>query len=314
MKQLPLPPALGTDLQQVEQIVSERTHSRAAVISVAGSRLLRPQGVRLRAALVLMAARTGAYSVERVVHAAAAVELLHAATQTHEDLVDEAERRRGRPSVGEWSSGISLMVGDYLFALAAGEMALAPDARVIGYYAQAVQRITESTLVPAPPLLPLDLALSSHLERIGGTAAALVAAACQAGGACAGALPAQIETLGQLGYALGLALRLGDELHDFAADDGSAPPATSLRAGAVTTPLIFAAHFGDGTRLATAIDSGDPGEQAWATAEVAAHGIAPTRAELGRLVGQARATLSELPSGAGRNELALVADWVAVRA
>lgn len=304
MTQFPLPPDLADDLQHVEQIILERTHSRSAVISVAGARLLNPQGERVRAALVLMAARTGQYRVERVIHAAAAVELIFAATQTHGDLVDEAERRRGDPRKGEWGQGVALMVGDYLFALASGEMALAPDPRVIGYYSQAVMQISESALVPPPAIGPLEAARARHLERLAG-AAALVAAGCKAGGACADASAEQIEALARFGHALGLALALAAEVRAFAG--GAVAP--SLRAGAVTLPLIFAAHAGDAARLAAALDSADAAEHAWAAAEVARHGLAPARAEVARLADEAKAALATLPPGEARAALARAADY-----
>lgn len=323
MIQFPLPPGLAADLQHIEQIVQERTHSRSAVISVAGARLLVPGAARTRAALVLMAAQTGAYQLERVVHAAAAIELIHAATQTHDDLVDQAERRRGVPRVGEWNHGVALMVGDYLFALAAGEMALSPDPRVIGFYSHAVTRITEETLSPPVSPRPLEEARARHLERLGGTVAALYVAACKAGGACGGAPPEQIEALGRFGHDLGLALRLGDEAHDFAAADNaapaasaradSAPPGASLRAGVVSMPLIYAAAHGDSERLVAALESGDPAEHDWAIAEVRRLGLAPTRAEVARLAAQARVALVGVPPGEARETLARVADYAVAR-
>jgi geranylgeranyl pyrophosphate synthase len=301
----PVPAPVATDLQQVEQLLVERTQSRAAVISVAGSRLLRPEGVRLRAALVLMAARTGVYSLPQVLHAAAAVELIHAATQTHDDLIDHAERRRGRPATGEWSDGVALMVGDYLFALAAGEMALAPDARVIGLYAHAVQRITESALLPMPSLASLDTAMTQHMERLGG-AADLVAAACRAGGACVNVLPEQIEALGTFGYGLGLGLRLGDEIRDLVEHTTAETPARSIRAGLVSLPLLFAAQAGDAERLVRALDSGDPTEQRWATGEAVRHGLPPAREQALEQFAAARLALETLPPSVGRAELGAV--------
>jgi geranylgeranyl pyrophosphate synthase len=309
MTQFPVPPALADDLQHVEQVILERTHSRSAVINVAGTRLLGPQGERTRAALVLMAARTGDYSAERVIHAAAAVELIAAATQTHGDLVDEAERRRGEPRKGEWGEGVALMVGDYLFALASVEMALAPDPRVIGYYSQAVMQITESALVPPPSLDAPEIARARHLERLAG-AAALVAAACKAGGACADASPEQLEALARFGHALGLALILAEEVRAFAG--GAVAP--SMQAGAVTLPLIFTAAAGDGARLAAALDGGDPAEQAWAAAEVARRGLAPARAEVAGLADEAMAALAALPPGDARDALARAADYAVQRA
>lgn len=301
MTRFPLSPTLTEDLRQIEQIVIERTRSRAAVISVAGTRLLEPGSERVRAALVLLAAQSGDYQRERVQHAAAAAELIYAATQTHDKLVDAAERRRGRPRDGEWNHAVALMVGDYLFALAAGEMALSPDPRVISFYSQAVMRITEATLEPLPGLLPLEQARARHLARINGTHGALFGAACRAGAACANATGDLIEILGRFGELLGLILQLGDEIYDFASADGA-----SLRAGLLSLPLIYAATHGDSTRLVTALDSSEPAEQVWAIAEVRRHGLAPTRAEVAYLADQARNTLSGVAAGEAQAALGRV--------
>jgi geranylgeranyl pyrophosphate synthase len=306
MTQFPVPHALVDDLRQVEQRILERTHARGAVISAVGPRRW-PGGEPIRAALVLAAALTGEYRAERVIHAAAAVELIYAATTTHGDLVDEAARRKGVPRAGEWGQGLPLMVGDYLFALAAGEMALTPDARVIDFYSQAVMQISEAALAPPPPLRPLEPALARHVERLGG-AAALVAAACKAGGACAAVPPEQIEALGRFGHSLGLGLALAEEVR--ALTPGANPaPAEALRAGAVSMPLAYAAHCGDGERLAAALDGGDEDALAWAAAEVARHGLAPARAEVARLAARARDGLAALPPGPGRDALAAAADY-----
>ncbi|NTW03304.1 MAG: polyprenyl synthetase, partial [Oscillochloris sp.] len=84
----PLPAALAADLSEVDQVVRERARSRAAVISAADPYLLRPGEDRLRAVFVLLSAQLGTYHLERVVHAAAAIELIRAATRTHTNLVD----------------------------------------------------------------------------------------------------------------------------------------------------------------------------------------------------------------------------------
>lgn len=304
MTQIPLPSTLAEDLRQVEQIVVERTHSRAAVISVAGTRLLAPGSDRTRAALVLLAAYTGNYQRDLVLHAAAAVELIHAATQTHDDLVDEADRRHGRVQRGEWNHAVALMVGDYLFALAAGEMALSPDPRVISFYANAVMRITESTLEPLKTLQPLEMVRARHLERIGASYGSLFGAACRAGAACVGVPPAQIDILGRFGDSLGVALRLAEEITDFTMFEG-----TSLRAGVVSLPLIFAVAQSDAHRLTATLDSSDPVEQAWAYEQVRNYGISPTRAEIARLTAQARVALAGVPSGEARETLARALDY-----
>lgn len=307
MLQLPLTPTLADDLQAVDAIIRERAHSRAAVISVAGSQLLQADADRFRAALVLLSADLiGGYESGRVLHAAAAVELIHAATQTHDDLVDAAERRRGIARTGEWNNGVALMVGDYLFALAAVEMALSPDARVIGTYSQAVMQICEAQLAPAADLRRLDEAREQHLARVAGLAAALPAAACRAGALCGGASPEQVEALGRFGEQLGLALAVASELREFLAPDGAIAP--GLSRGLISLPLIYAAGAGDAERMAAALDGGSPAELAWATGAVREHGIVPAQTDM-RLIGEsARAALAGFPLTPARAALLALVD------
>ncbi len=301
-----LPAHMHADLDQVEQIVQERTRTRAAVISIAGAYLPQPGDPKLRATLVLLAADLGAYRSDRVLHAAAAVELIYAATRTHNGMIDEAARRRGGDRDEPWNHGVALMVGDYLFALAAGEMALSPDPRVIGYYSQAVLAVSEAELMPVTALRPLAQAREQYALRVGGTAA-LVAAACRAGAACGGLSEPQIDALGTYGYALGTALQVAAEIRDFDGGNGVAPPANSLRRGGITLPLICAADQGDGDRLEAALGSADFAEIRWAADEVRRYGLAPARAELADQIAHARAVLADLPSGAARTRLEDVA-------
>lgn len=296
-----LPSWLLADIRHIEQLISERTRARAAVISIAGSHLLEPKREYTHALLVLLAAQLGTYQRERVQHAAAAAELIHAATQTHDALVDEGERRRGQRRTGAWAHPVALMVGDYLFALAAGEMALSPDARVINFYSQAVMRITEGTLTPPAPLYPLEQARQQHLTRIGDTHAALYGAACRAGGACAGVAAEQIEVLGTFGEELGLALRLTQELHMFSAADPEPQTITTL-----SLPLICTAAHVDRARLAAALDDAPPNEQTWLRSTVQRYGLGPTQDEITRLLNQAHTTLAGLPASAERDLLAQI--------
>jgi geranylgeranyl pyrophosphate synthase len=307
-----LPPYMHADLEQVERIVQERTRTRAAVISIAGAYLPQPGDPQLRASLVLLAADLGSYRSDRVLHAAAAVELIYAATRTHNGLIDEAARRRGEARNEPWNHGVALMVGDYLFALAAGEMALSPDPRVISYYSHAVLAVSEAELMPVTALRPLERAREQYALRVGGSSSALVAAACRAGAACGGLNETQIEALGAYGHALGMMLQIAAEIRDFAPGNSTTPPASSLRRGKVSLPLIYAAQSGDGARLAAALDSDDRGELHWATDEVRRHGLAPARAELAAQVALAHAALADLPPGEARTRLEGVATTLAV--
>jgi len=165
MPLLRLPPALEHDLQQVAASVSERLRSRGGIIGAAG---WQGDNDYLRSALVLLTAQLGSYSLEQVIHPASAVELIYAATNTHSDLVEGAARRRGNAMLqAPWDQGVPLMVGDYLFSLAAGEMALSPDPRVITYFSQAVLRICEGELLPVMVASPLEQAEEQYIYRAG---------------------------------------------------------------------------------------------------------------------------------------------------
>jgi heptaprenyl diphosphate synthase/octaprenyl-diphosphate synthase len=204
---------------------------------------------------------------------------------------------------------VALMVGDYLFALAAGEMALAPDARVIGYYAQAVQRICEGQLAPVLSLAPLEQAEGQYFYHIGGASAALFEAACRAGMASGGGAPQQIETLGRFGYELGLAHRIVRDVLDYTEDAPERPAGAALRRGSITLPLIYAAASGNGALAGLNNIPGDDEQRiAQAVAEVRQLGAGRALKVAHDLAGRALAQLETFPEGSARRTLAALAE------
>jgi heptaprenyl diphosphate synthase/octaprenyl-diphosphate synthase len=320
MTQLPIPAALAADLEQVDQIIVERAQSRSAVIRIAGRHILTSGGKRIRAALALLAAQLGRYQLDTVIHSAAAVELIHAASLVHDDLVDEAEQRRGVRTVHtRWDGNVALMVGDYLFALAAAEMALAPDPRIIGYFSRGVMTICEGELAPVMNTAPLDTALNQYLYKIGCKTAALFEAACKAGMVCGGGSQQQIDALGRFGYDLGIAFQIVDDILDYT---GSAttlgkPAGNDLREGTITLPLIYAVDAGGGPTLAAVVDEQPPAEErvAWAIEEVRRLGGAERAlADARRFADQAMAHLDSFPDSAAKHALGEIARFVVTRA
>src|SRR3954453_16699389 len=272
MNQLPIPAALLNDLQIVDQIVVDRVQPRLAVIKIAGEHILTSGGKRIRAALTLLSAQLGQYELARVLHSAAAVELIHAASLVHDDLVDQAERRRGTVTVHtRWNGDVALMVGDYLFALAAAEMALAPDPRIISYFSHGVMTICEGELSPVMDAAPLDTALEQYLYKIGCKTAALFEAACKAGMVCGGSAQTEVDALGRFGYQLGLAFQMVDDVLDYTADEATLgkPAGNDLREGTITLPLIYAVAAG-ANGLIELLDMRpiDEGRIDWAIGEV----------------------------------------------
>src|SRR4026207_2214592 len=103
------------------------------------------------------------------------------------------------------------MAGACLSALAAAEMALAPDPRIIGFFSRGVMTICEGELSPVTTITPPDVAIEQYLDHVGCRTAALFEAGCKAGMVCGGGTPEQIEALGRFGYDLGLAFQIVDD-------------------------------------------------------------------------------------------------------
>lgn len=313
MKLLTFSPSLVADLDKVEQVILNRVSSRSVVMRAAGHHLINSGGKRLRAALALLTAQLGTYQFDHVVHAATAVELIHAASLTHDDLVDEAERRRGTVTVHKhWDHGVALMVGDYLFALAAGEMALAPDPRIITHFSNAVIRICEGELAPVMVVTPLETACEQYYYKIGAKTAGLFEAACRAGMTSGGGTTEQIEALGNFGNELGLAFQIIDDVLDFTGDveQLGKPAGNDLRQGTITLPLILAFAASGNPKLIEAIDSSDETVINAAIAEVRRLGVEPARTEAQHLVDRALTRLDTFPDSLARQLIGDIAAFV----
>jgi heptaprenyl diphosphate synthase component 2 len=312
--------ALGEDLAEVEQLLMRRSSSRAPLLAAAGAHTIAAGGKRLRAALVLLAARLGQYDLERASHPAAAVELLHAASLVHDDLVDHTERRRGHVTVHtRWGSSVALVLGDYFFALSAHELAAEPDPRIIRFYSDAAQTIVEGELSPVTQLEPLDIALGQYRYKIGCKTAALFEAACKAGIAVAGGSPEQIQALGRFGFDLGLAFQIVDDVLDFTGDETTLgkPAGNDLREGTWTMPLLYAIAQSDNPqlrRLARLARPPAPADVPALVALVIATGgtdsaMAEAQATTARAIGQ----LAGFPASTNTRALADICDFVLSR-
>jgi heptaprenyl diphosphate synthase/octaprenyl-diphosphate synthase len=207
------------------------------------------------------------------------------------------------------------MVGDYLFALAAGEMAQAPDPRIISYFSHAVMQICEGELSPVTLLTPLDAALSQYYFKTGSKTASLFAAACKAGMASGGGSPEQIEALGHFGYELGLAFQIVDDVLDFVGNPTNLgkPAGNDMRQGTITLPLIYAAASSDAERLAQALDSHDEMQLQWAIGAAQRLGISPARGAAQQRIERAMHHLEGFPDSPARQVLGDIAAFVLER-
>ncbi len=188
-------------------------------------------GKRLRPLLAFLAAPPGS---EPPVAAGAAIELVHMATLVHDDLVDRAALRHGRPSVwSTYGSGAAVATGDFLFARGFAELATTRDARAVGVLAEAAVALSRGEALQRRQAFDPDTTIESYLERCTLKTGKLFEAACRLAGGS-----------GEFGRTLGIAFQIADDILDCAGDaaDTGKVPGTDLREGTPTLPLLLAAR------------------------------------------------------------------------
>lgn len=236
--------ALTAEMAAVNALIRARMASQHAPrIPEVTAHLVEAGGKRLRPMLTLAAAKLCGYSGAYHVHLAATVEFIHTATLLHDDVVDESDRRRGRPTANLlWDNKSSILVGDYLFARSFQLMVETGSLRVLDILANASATIAEGEVLQLTAAQNLATDEAVYLQVIRGKTAALFAAACEVGGVIAGAPEASVEALGTYGDALGISFQIVDDLLDY---DGSAETTgknigDDFREGKLTLPVIKA--------------------------------------------------------------------------
>jgi heptaprenyl diphosphate synthase len=303
-------------LARVEGALREAVDTADPFVQEAASYLLAAGGKRLRPTLVLLAGHTGDPGDDRLVGAAVAIELTHLSSLYHDDVMDEAEVRRGaRSANARYDNKVAVLTGDYLFARAS-EVTAGLGAEATRVLARAIARLvqgqTREVRGPADGEDPVEHYLAVLADKTG----ALIAAACRLGGRLAGAPPEVVEALTEYGERVGRAFQLGDDLLDITAETAVAgkAPGGDLRAGVRTLPVLYLLRRGgrDAARLAAVLD-GDRGDRSVAEALGvlrASPALAEARQAAQADVDAAKAALAALPAWPVRAALEEVADRV----
>lgn len=240
---------LAEEMARLEQYLRGLVTSPMVLLSRPAVYLLTAGGKRLRALLTFLAARVGSQTVpEAAIYGAAAVELIHAASLVHDDLIDQSPHRRGRPTIHEkWHHDVALLTGDYLFSLSARAIARTGDIRLLDYIGEAAVAICEGEMSSVPQAEPLEEALEQYTFKVARKTAVLFEAAGKVGARCGGADEETIAALGRFGFALGMSFQIVDDVLDYTGDERELgkPAGGDLRRGLITLPLIYAVAYDD---------------------------------------------------------------------
>jgi octaprenyl-diphosphate synthase len=319
--------ALADRLIAVDALIRTRMASEHAPrIPEVTAHLVEAGGKRLRPMLTLACAQLAGYRpsdpVGHDVRLAATVEFIHTATLLHDDVVDESERRRGRPTANLlWDNKSSVLVGDYLFARSFQLMVETGSLQVMDILANASAVIAEGEVLQLTAAQDIATTEAIYLQVVRGKTAALFAAACEVGGVIAGAPADQVSGLRAYGDALGIAFQIVDDLLDYGGDAGTIGKNTGddFREGKLTLPVIRALAAADADERAfwaRTIGKRDQqgGDLDRALQIMARHGaMASTRATALDWADTARQALAVLPADPLRDMLEDLASYVVER-
>ncbi|MBM3818797.1 MAG: polyprenyl synthetase family protein [Acidimicrobiia bacterium] len=237
------------DLREVEREFARHVQSQIAVIPAIGNYVKDSGGKRIRPAVLLMAARMAGYTGERAVLYASVIEFIHTATLVHDDIIDEAELRRGREAAHtRWGNHLTVLFGDFLY-LKSMSLALTQDSlEIIRLLCDVTLRIVEGEIYQLTKTGVVDLSEEEHFDIVRRKTAYLFAGCAKIGGMLGPTTREQQEALWEYGFNIGMAFQIVDDLLDFTGEEVALgkPVGGDLREGKMTLPVIHLLSRGDG--------------------------------------------------------------------
>ena len=307
-------------VEAVEARLLEATRAPEPFIAEAAAHLLHAGGKRFRPLVAMLAADFGDPTREGVVPSAVVVELTHLATLYHDDVMDEADKRRGAPSANaRWDNSLAILVGDFLFAQVSELVShLGPE--MVRIQAQTFSRLVRGQIRETLGPVDGEPALEHYLSVVADKTGSLIAAAARFGAKMSQA-PVEVEmALTEFGERIGAAFQLADDIIDIMSetDESGKTPGTDLREGVPTLPTLIvlrdAAPADERLRGLLSRPLTDDAEVDEALAALRVHpAMDEARALVQAEADAARALLSQLPDTPARAALADVCDVVVTR-
>ncbi|MCT4555989.1 MAG: polyprenyl synthetase family protein [Pelagimonas sp.] len=313
---------LAPELESVNTLIRERMASKHAPrIPEVTAHLVEAGGKRLRPMLTLAAAKMCGYDGPYHIHLAATVEFIHTATLLHDDVVDESEKRRGRPTANLlWDNKSSVLVGDYLFARSFQLMTDTENLQVLRILSNAAATIAEGEVLQLTAAQDLTTTEDIYLQVVRGKTAALFSAATEVGGVIAGRPEDEVKALFDYGDALGIAFQIVDDLLDYWGGDATGKNVgDDFRERKLTLPLIKAYASANDEEKAfwkRVIEKGDQreGDLERALDLLNTHGaLEATRQEALTWAAKAKSAMETLPQSELRDLLIDINDFVVAR-
>lgn len=312
--------ALLGRLEEVEQALDKAVRSDSSdLLSETSRYLLAAGGKRIRPLLVLLGGHLGDPTDPRLIPGAVAIELTHLATLYHDDVIDEADARRGTPSVNaRWGNTVAILSGDYLFARAS-EISAELGTDVSRLLARTIAVLCDGQIREVEIAGRVDVDEDAYMEIIRRKTAYLMATSCRLGGMLSDAPADVVEGLDAYGAALGMAFQLSDDIMDLTSsrEELRKEPGVDLKEGVYTLPVQHALREGAArAELVELLAAGPPdGDRLARALEIVRSdgSIRFARDAVVREVARAKQIAARMPAGPTRDALLSLADFIALR-
>jgi octaprenyl-diphosphate synthase len=229
------------DLKLLEESLGKYLHSEIPFIPTVINHLITSGGKRFRPLMLLASADLCGYRGERRYPLSAVIEFIHTATLLHDDVIDGAETRRGKPSANNvWGNAATVLVGDFLYSRSFTLMTHDGDLNIIKLISETTNTMAEGEVFQLLKRGDVAITEEDYFTLIEKKTAVLIAAACAVGALMAGAPPDRVEALRQFGYRMGQSFQLTDDTLDYVAAEKEFGKAVGMdiKEGKITLPLI----------------------------------------------------------------------------
>jgi heptaprenyl diphosphate synthase len=253
-------PRVWERLKRVETRLYEATTSEDDFLTDIAQHLVRAGGKRYRPLLAQVAAELGRVEGDAPVEAGVAVELIHIGSLYHDDVIDEADSRRGATSVNaNWTNTVAILAGDFLLARAS-EVAAPLGTEAVELLARTYARLCEGQILELQLCDDLDHGPDEYYRVIGGKTASLIRTSARLGAMAGGASPEAVEAASAWGYEAGLVFQLADDVLDLVADEQflGKPTGSDIREGTFTLPVLHALRGPNGAAVRALLERDRP--------------------------------------------------------
>ncbi len=231
---------LSTDLQRFESNFNSAVQSKVPLLDKIMKYIVKSKGKRVRPMLVLLSAKLFGEINETSYRAASLIELLHTATLVHDDVVDDANKRRGMFSINAlWKNKIAVLVGDYLLSKGLLLSIQNKDFEVLEILSNAVSQMSEGELIQIEKARKLDITETVYYDIISRKTASLLASACSAGAFSANRKLEEAVLMEKVGQKMGIAFQIKDDLFDYGSKKIGKPTGNDIKEKKMTLPLIY---------------------------------------------------------------------------